>query len=145
MGLEDPGANSSTADDVVILEPPPHPITSPVSSRDDIGVVTGLLGREDEFPSPPSCVNCRRGPFCGLRATVTAPAVKVPVAPSFKGPGGPRAGRGRSHERQRNLELSREARTAGLAVASSLLAPVRPPGRPALETRAASLRWCFGL
>lgn len=135
----DPGANSST-EDGGILEPPLQPITSPVSSRDDIGVA-GLPGREEELPSPPASINWRRGPLRGLRAAATAPAVNNPVAPSFGGPGGPRAGRGRSQERQRNLELSREARTAGLDAFSSPLAPARPPGRPALETRAASLRW----
>ena len=133
-----PGANSSTEGDS-ILDPPLHPIMSPVSSRDDIGV-TGLPGREDEFPSPPASTNWRRDPVCGLRAAAAAPAVKIPVAPSFGGPGGPRAGRGRSQERQRNLELSLEARTAGLDVFSSLLVPERPPGKPALDTRAASLR-----
>lgn len=72
-----------------------------------------------------------------------------PEEPSFGGPGGPRAGRGRSHDKQRNLELSREARTAPVLSLLLLLLLVvvvelRPPGGqslmlPPFETRATSL------
>lgn len=145
LGPEGPGANSSTDADAILDSPPPHPFTSLLSCRDDTGVVTGLPGRANELPSPSASASWRCGPFCGLRTGTGGPGVKIPGAPSFGDPGGPRVGRGRSQERQRNLELSLEARTVGLgAFSSPPLAPARPFGTPALETRAASLRWVFG-
>lgn len=50
-----------------------------------------------------------------------APAIERPLEGSFGGPGAPRAGSGRSQERHRNFELSREARTEGFVASLSLL------------------------
>lgn len=117
------------------LELSPHPATSATSPGDEVGVA-GLLGRECESTRS---VSRRCATLWGLRGA-SAPAMESPDMPSFGGPGGPSAGRGRSQERQRNFELSLEARTVELEVPSSF---TRPPGSALplhpLEIRAASL------
>lgn len=146
----DPDLSSSPGGNRELIPAQPAVLSPVVSARDDgdVGVVAGLLGRDPRSPGginrppPPAeaAAAVARAILWGLRGA-PAPATERIVVPSFRGPGGPSAGRGRSQERQRNLEFRREARTAEFAVESPfpLLFPTRASLLPPLVMRAASL------
>lgn len=127
---------------VALVElPPPHPTTSPPVSAHNDEILAGLPERgRDDAPIPPSGVAPRTPGFlylCGLEGVPDPFKASPSFKPNFGGPGGPMVGRGRSQDRQRNLEFSREASTAGIS--SGLFSSLLESSPPPCEISAASL------